>query len=83
MLMVLETELIKSKDMEKIEMAVRKDIAKKLQEAQVFHNLPIEIHVSRISNGFVEMTCEYEEEDELLAQWFTDVLVDRYGEQSE
>ena len=64
-----------------IELFVRKDISEKLQEAQVFHNLPIDITVGRISGGMVQMTFEYEEDDELLVQWFTDVLVDRYATQ--
>lgn len=60
-------------------MHVHKDIAMKLQEAQIFHNLPINIHVKSIIHGMVPMTFEYEEEDELLAQWFTDTLIDKYA----
>lgn len=60
-------------------MHVHKDIAMKLQEAQIFHNLPINIHVKPIFHGMVPMTFEYEEEDELLAQWFTDTLIDKYA----
>ncbi len=65
--------------MKTIEMHVHKDIAMKLQEAQIFHNLPINIHVKPIFHGMVPMTFEYEEEDELLAQWFTDTLIDKYA----
>ena len=65
--------------MKKIEMHVHKDIAMKLQEAQIFHNLPINIHVKPITHGMVPMTFEYEEEDELLARWFTDSLIDKYA----
>ena len=65
--------------MKSIEMLVQKDIAKKLQEAQIFHNLPINIHVKPIFHGMVPMTFEYEEEDELLAQWLTESLVDKYS----
>ena len=65
--------------MKTIEMHVHKDIAMKLQEAQIFHNLPINIHVKPIIRGMVPMTFEYEEEDELLAQWFTDTLIDKYA----
>jgi hypothetical protein len=65
--------------MKTIEMHVHKDIAMKLQEAQIFHNLPINIHVKPIIHGMVPMTFEYEEEDELLAQWFTDTLIDKYA----
>ena len=64
--------------MQKIEMLVQKDIAMKLQEAQLFHNLPINIHVKTIFHGMVPMTFEYEEEDELLAQWFTGSLLNKY-----
>lgn len=60
-------------------MHVHKDIAMKLQEAQIFHNLPINIHVKPIIHGMVPMTFEYEEEDELLARWFTDTLIDKYA----
>ena len=59
-------------------MHVHKDIAMKLQEAQIFHNLPINIHVKPIIHGMVPMTFEYEEEDELLAQWFTGSLLNKY-----
>ena len=69
----------KDRKMAKIEMAVRKDIAEKIQEAQIFHNLPINIHVKPIFHGMVPMTFEYEEEDELLAQWLTESLVDKYS----
>lgn len=65
--------------MKTIEMHVHKDIAMKLQEAQIFHNLPINIHVKPIIHGMVPMTFEYEEEDELLARWFTDTLIDKYA----
>lgn len=64
--------------MQKIEMLVQKDIAMKLQEAQLFHNLPINIHVKTIFHGMVPMTFEYEEEDELLAKWFTGSLLNKY-----
>lgn len=64
--------------MKKIEMLIRKDIAMKLQEAQIFHNLPINIHVKPIIHGMMPMTFEYEEENELLAQWLTETLVDKY-----
>lgn len=64
--------------MQKIEMLVQKDIAMKLQEAQLFHNLPINIHVKTIFHGMVPMAFEYEEEDELLAQWFTGSLLNKY-----
>lgn len=60
-------------------MLVQKDIAKKLQEVQIFHNLPINIHVKPIIRGMVPMTFEYEDDDELLAQWFTDTLIDKYA----
>lgn len=60
-------------------MLVQKDIAMKLQEAQIFHNLPINIHVKPIIRGMVPMTFEYEDDDELLAQWFTDTLIDKYA----
>lgn len=65
--------------MKTIEMHVHKDIAMKLQEAQIFHNLPINIHVKPIIRGMVPMTFEYEDDDELLAQWFTDTLIDKYA----
>lgn len=64
--------------MQKIEMLVQKDIAMKLQEAQLFHNLPINIHVKTIFHGMVPMTFEYDEEDELLAQWLTGSLLNKY-----
>lgn len=65
--------------MKKIELLVQKDIALKLQEAQNVHNLPINIHVKPIIHGMVPMTFEYNEEDELLAQWFTETLIERYS----
>ena len=65
--------------MERIKIAVRKDVAKKLQEAQNIHNLPINLTVGRIFNGMVQITFEYDEEDELLAKWFTENLVDKYS----
>lgn len=60
-------------------MLVQKDIALKLQETQNVHNLPINIHVKTIFQGMVPMTFEYDEEDELLAKWFTETLIDRYS----
>lgn len=65
--------------MEKIEMLVRKDIAEKIQEAQMFHNLPVHIKTKTITHGLVPMTFEYEEEDEPLAKWLTENLVDKYA----
>ncbi|MBQ0157800.1 MAG: hypothetical protein KBS47_02170 [Bacteroidales bacterium] len=65
--------------MKTIEIHVHKDIAMKLQEAQIFHNLPIIIHVKPIIHGMVPMKFEYEEDDELLARWFTDTLIDKYA----
>ena len=60
-------------------MLVQKDIAKKLQEAQIFHNLPINIRAKTIIQSMVPMTFEYEEEDEYLALWLTESLVDKYS----
>lgn len=51
--------------MEKIEMLVRKDIAEKIQEAQMFHNLPVHIKTKTITHGLVPMTFEYEEKTNL------------------
>lgn len=59
-------------------MLVHKDIAPKLQEAQIEHALPINIKVKKIIKGMVPMTFEYDEEDELLAQWLTETLIDKY-----
>ena len=65
--------------MKKIEMLVHKSIALKLQEAQNIHNLPINIHVKTIIHGMVPMTFEFDEEDDLLARWFTETLIDRFS----
>lgn len=65
--------------MKKIEALIRKDIAEKIQEAQIFHNLPINIHAKTIIQSMVPMTFEYEEEDEYLALWLTESLVDKYS----
>ena len=67
--------------MKTIEMHVHKDIAMKLQEAQIFHNLPINIRVKPIIDGMVPMTFEFDEENKLLAKWFTDTLIDKYAKE--
>ena len=65
--------------MKKIEALIRKDIAEKIQEAQIFYNLPINIRAKTIIQSMVPMTFEYEEEDEYLALWLTESLVDKYS----
>lgn len=62
------------------QISVLPNIAKGLQQAQNVHNLPINMTISLPQNGRVEITLDYDEEDDLLVDWFAEVVVDKIAD---